>query len=50
MLCVTFTQDIDGLEVIGSNKPPRLVTVCPSPLLEKEEEEKEHKEMKKDYL
>lgn len=43
-------QDIDGLEVIGSSKPSTLVTVCPSPLLEKEEDEKEHKEMEKDYL
>ncbi|KAM7418873.1 hypothetical protein PAMA_016141 [Pampus argenteus] len=42
--------DISGLEVIGSGKPFTLVTVCHSPLLEREEEEKEHKEMKKETL
>lgn len=45
-----YFQDIDGLEVIGSSKPSTLVTVCPSPLLEKEDDEEEHKEMKKDDL
>ncbi|KAF0037690.1 hypothetical protein F2P81_010564 [Scophthalmus maximus] len=40
-------QDINGLEVIGSGKPFTLVTVCRSPLLEKEEEkEKEHQDKK----
>lgn len=43
-------QDIDGLEVIGSGKPFTFVTVCRSPLLEKEEEDKEHKGMKKENL
>lgn len=43
-------QDIDGLEVIGSSKPSTFVTVCRSPLLEKEEEEKENKEMKKENM
>ncbi|AWP06034.1 putative MYCBP-associated protein [Scophthalmus maximus] len=39
--------DINGLEVIGSGKPFTLVTVCRSPLLEKEEEkEKEHQDKK----
>ncbi|XP_027139333.1 MYCBP-associated protein [Larimichthys crocea] len=42
--------DIDGLEVIGSSKPSTFVTVCRSPLLEKKEEEKEHKEMKKENI
>ncbi|GAA6220171.1 MYCBP-associated protein [Lates japonicus] len=40
--------DIDGLEVIGSGKPFTSVTVCRSPLLEKEENE--HKEEKKENL
>ncbi|KAM7393952.1 hypothetical protein PAMP_020785 [Pampus punctatissimus] len=42
--------DISGLEVIGSGKPFTFVTVCHSPLLEREGEEKEHKEMKKENL
>ncbi|KAL7404939.1 hypothetical protein ABVT39_021329 [Epinephelus coioides] len=42
--------DINGLEVIGSGKPFTSVTVCPSPLLDKEEEEAEHKMMKKENL
>ncbi|XP_041790122.1 MYCBP-associated protein [Chelmon rostratus] len=42
--------DIDGLEVIGSGKPSTFVTVCRSPLLEKEEEEEEHAEIKKENL
>ncbi|XP_054866058.1 MYCBP-associated protein [Amphiprion ocellaris] len=40
--------DISGLEVIGSGKPFNVVTVCCSPLLEKEDKEREHKAMKKD--
>uniref|UniRef100_A0A3Q1H7C0 Mycbp associated protein n=1 Tax=Acanthochromis polyacanthus TaxID=80966 RepID=A0A3Q1H7C0_9TELE len=40
--------DISGLEVIGSGKPSSVVTVCRSPLLEKEDKEREHKVMKKD--
>ncbi|XP_070776313.1 MYCBP-associated protein [Enoplosus armatus] len=42
--------DISRLEVIGSGKPFTSATVCRSPLLEKEEEEKEHKKMKKETL
>ncbi|XP_049427250.1 MYCBP-associated protein isoform X3 [Epinephelus fuscoguttatus] len=42
--------DINGLEVIGSGKPFTSVTVCPSPLLDKEEEEAEHKMMKKENI
>ncbi|XP_044046052.1 MYCBP-associated protein isoform X2 [Siniperca chuatsi] len=38
--------DINGLEVIGSGKPFTFVTVCRSPLMVKEEEEKEHKKTK----
>ncbi|TDH15924.1 hypothetical protein EPR50_G00014280 [Perca flavescens] len=40
--------DINALEVIGSGKPFTFVTVCRSPLLEKEEEETE--EIKKENL
>ncbi|XP_041838293.1 MYCBP-associated protein isoform X2 [Melanotaenia boesemani] len=40
--------DISGLEVIGSGKPLSFITVCQSPSLEREAEEKEHKEMNKD--
>ncbi|KAM9363623.1 MYCBP-associated protein [Symphorus nematophorus] len=42
--------DLDGLEVIGSGKPSTFVTVCHSPSLEKEDEEKEHKETKREKL
>ncbi|XP_029291558.1 MYCBP-associated protein isoform X2 [Cottoperca gobio] len=42
--------EITGLEVIGSGKPFTFVTVCHGPLLEKEEEETEHKKMKKENL
>lgn len=50
LLCVNYLQDIDGLEVIGSSKPSTFVTVCGSPLLEKEEGENEYKEMERDNL
>lgn len=36
--------------MIGSRKPSTFVTVCRSPLLEKEEEENEYKEMEKDKM
>uniref|UniRef100_A0A3B4TFH6 Mycbp associated protein n=1 Tax=Seriola dumerili TaxID=41447 RepID=A0A3B4TFH6_SERDU len=42
--------DIDGLEVIGAGKTFTFVTVCGTPLLEKEEEVKMHKEEKKQNL
>ncbi|CAK6968328.1 MYCBP-associated protein [Scomber scombrus] len=42
--------DINGLEVIGSGKPFTSVTVRRGPLLEREGEEKKHKEMKKENL
>ncbi|XP_029380169.1 MYCBP-associated protein [Echeneis naucrates] len=42
--------DIDGLEVIGSCKPFTSVTACGAPLLEKDKEEKKHKEVKKENI
>ncbi|XP_032398071.1 MYCBP-associated protein isoform X1 [Etheostoma spectabile] len=42
--------DINALEVIGSGKPFTFVTVCQSPLLEKEEEETESKKIKQENL
>ncbi|KAM4585448.1 MYCBP-associated protein isoform 2-T2 [Odontesthes bonariensis] len=41
--------DISGLEVIGSGKPYGFITVCQSPSLEKEEEEKGHKQTKEKF-
>lgn len=38
------------MEVIGSSKSSTFVTVCRSPLLEKEEEENEYKETEKDKM
>lgn len=45
-----YLQDINALEVIGSGKPFTFVTVCRSPLLEKEEEETESMKIKKENL
>lgn len=39
-------QDIDGLEVIGANKPRALVTECCGPIQQKAEEEKGQTNMK----
>ncbi|XP_072240547.1 MYCBP-associated protein [Leuresthes tenuis] len=41
--------DISGLEVIGSGKLDGFITVRRSPSLEKEEEEKDHKQMKEKF-
>lgn len=39
-------QDIDGLEVIGTNMPRALVTECCGPIRQEAEEEKEQTDMK----
>ncbi|XP_047432970.1 MYCBP-associated protein isoform X2 [Mugil cephalus] len=46
----TKKPDISGLEVIGSGKAFTFVTMCRSPSLEIEEEEKERKEMKMENI
>lgn len=45
-----WLQAINALEAIGSGKPCTFVTLCRSPSLEKEEEEREYKETKKENL
>ncbi|XP_030272513.1 MYCBP-associated protein isoform X2 [Sparus aurata] len=47
---VDSKKAINALEAIGSGKPCTFVTLCRSPSLEKEEEEREYKETKKENL